>query len=293
MSSSKIKPILINGFPRSGTTYLALQLDKNYPNKVLYEPLHPNIGKEILIELKHKEHPVFLKIHKKLSRKYFFINYYKNFGEEIFKMILRYHPSLSKNSIIFDIKKLKEYLLFFKDFHIKSIRLHLYLSEDFIKDNWEVYHIIRYPIDVFCSFLKNMRYSQTYLERKAFFLLDKISKFLPTIIINYIFRGYVGYNARKLWSLFSSSLNYPKTYEESFVLVWTISNYFAVKSLKKKNIIVYEKPKDYNKLPFELKDKLRITIYPNAREKLAYKFEKIAKKLEIENEYEFLLKFFD
>jgi len=81
--------------------------------------------------------------------------------------------------------------------------------------------------------------------------------------------------------------------EDAFIISWTISNYVAVNSIPKDHIIIYEKPKTYKRLPFELKDPLRIKIYPKAREDLAYEFEKIAKKWDLEDEYNYLLRFFD
>jgi len=71
-----------------------------------------------------------------------------------------------------------------------------------------------------------------------------------------------------------------------------VLNYFAVKAIPAKKIVIYDNPKTYKRLPFELKDPLRITIYPKARENLAYEFEKIAKELGLEEEYNYLLKFF-
>ena len=57
-----------------------------------------------------------------------------------------------------------------------------------------------------------------------------------------------------------------------------------------KKIVVYDNPKTYKRLPFELKDPLRITIYPKARENLAYEFEKLL-KIGLEEKYNYLLKF--
>jgi len=285
------KNILINGFPRSGTTYLAVQLNKNFPKKVLMEPLYLDLGREIKTNLRGKPSLLFEIAHKKLTEKFLFRNYYENFGDKIFEIIIKYHPSLDHDSVFFDIQKLKTYLMFFKDFHIKETKLHFYLNEDFITDNWDVYVIIRHPIDTFISYIKaflNFRLLRKVLHFEHFPILSKIVRRLD------ISDRFIKCNWHKILNAYVDvRLNPTKlTYKHKFLLVWIVLNYFAVKAIPAKKIVIYDNPKTYKRLPFELKDPLRITIYPKARENLAYEFEKIAKELGLEEEYNYLLKFF-
>ena len=278
------KPVLINGFGRSGTTYLFFQLHYNYPGKVIYEPLNPSILR-ILQEMNNLKitHPYFSNKVRVIRQ-----NYIELYGEKIFEIIKDYHPNLNTHHrILYNITELENYLKHFKGLHIKETVLFFYLNSNFIKDNWRVFHIIRHTIDTYISWLKafGIKDRKLFKLNKLRFVFKILSKF-----INYKFTT-LHMNFEELCNLFP--LKRTIFFEEIFLAVWTLCNYHAIRSIPKRNVIVYEKPETYRNLPFTLQERLRIKIYPEARESLQYKFERIAKKIDVDYEYNSLLKLFD
>ncbi len=287
---------LINGFWRSGTTYLYIQLLKIY-RAILYEPLLPSLGETLRAIIKQQDLEITARIHKYLSKKMqqkLFTNYYKFFGDKIFDIIKKYHPNRDRiYHFIYNFRDLWLYLRHFKGFHIKEVSLHLYLGEKLIRKYWEPYQIIRHPIDVFMSVLD--KFCPTARKVK----LTHLQKLHWTIrfLMNKLGANTLYPIAKELYLIYGTETDMKKieamSIEDAFIISWTIANYYAVKSLPKDRIIIYEKPETYKRLPFELKDPLKIKIYPKAREDLSYKFEKIAKKWDLDSEYNYLLKLFD
>jgi len=294
-----MKPILICGYPRSGTSYLAVQLWKNFGKKILSEPLYINL----LIELQQLKrgnekvgniaHPYF----SKQERLALLLPYLENFGDKIFEIVRKYSPSilLNKHTFIYPYEMLVKYFEHFKGYHIKEVRLHLYLGDSFFKENWDIYFIIRHPIDVFMSILKVNKFGKGKFH-KLWYLIKNLGRKVENFYINSLKTSF------NIWWLIDSAteLYYatgigspPKTFIEYFVYAWTVSNYIAVNSVPENHIIVYEKPKTYYRLPIKFYDPIRVKIYPKAREDLQYEFERAAKRLNLENEYNYLLKFFD
>ncbi len=257
---------MINGSPRSGTSYLYRYLRWRY-GKALYEPL-------------------------------VVIRTLKNVTTDVVGLIdiIKLNPSVTINPQFgswwfHEIEALKRYMLALKDFAIKEVTLHFYLKEDFIKNNWEVFHIIRHPADNYLSYLqwrgKQARISIRILNIFARLGFDSIfSRLSP-----------VWESGRRLALIFIKNTDTPIDYDDAFISLWTLTNYYVLKTLGRKRIIVYNKREDYLKLPdfekFEENvERLRIKEYPK-RNKVLQLFVRKAKKLGIYDMFEELLSLFD
>jgi len=257
-----MKPILVNGFFRSGTTYLYRYLEWISNGKVLLEPITTpynllNIGLKNL---------------------------------EIFKSHPKWKGSKYEHfTFFYDENKLLKFLSFIKDYHIKETTLHLYLDEKFIVNNWRIFLIIRHPADTYLSFIK-------------FFYSEQSRKFIILILerLPYLIRHFFYSNMRILYNAaekISRLMGYPKpeTHKEAFVLLWTFVNYHALNSIDpEKQLIIYEDPESYYKLPkweeWMKIEPLRIRKY-KARRKYEKEFYDIAKKLRIEKEFKELMEY--
>jgi len=260
--------ILINGSPRSGTTYLHRYLAWKF-GKALFEPITTPqaLGKVI------KDREAVLRA-------------------------LKDHPLLASGSPygvwwIYDKDKLKRYLSHIANYAVKEISLHMYLDEEFITSNWTPYHIIRHPGDVYLSYFglmgrrgKLIEVSIKVLNKLAWLGLHPLSKLFPP----WEFGKRLG---PALWS--TEQARAPKDYEDAFVILWTLTNYYAMKAVGKR-LIVYNKKEDYLKLPgfeeFESKvEPIKIREYPQ-REKIAERFRKKANELGIGDMFEELMNLF-
>ncbi len=260
------KPILVNGSPRSGTTYLYRYLRWKF-GKALYEPL------------------VVLRL-------------LRNVTSDVMELmeLVKLNPLVTINPQFgswwfHDVEALKRYLMALKGYAIKEVTLHLYLAEDFIKDNWDVYHIIRHPADNYLSYLywrgKRVRYSVKVVNFLARLGFDSLfSKFSP-----------VWEAGRRLALIFTKNPREPIDYDDAFISLWTITNYYVLKALGRDKIIVYNKREDFSKLPdfdvYEEKvERLRIKEYPE-REKVMERFVKKVEKLGISDMFEELMLLFE
>ena len=126
-----MRPILINGFWRSGTTYLFKYLKWISNGKALFEPI------------------TSLSVNPKV--------FYKNkFIKELITDRFFYTIPFFYNKFL-----LKNFLSKIKDFSIKEVTLHFYLDDEFIKENWDIYLIIRHPGDTFISYIQAF-FKRTY-----------------------------------------------------------------------------------------------------------------------------------
>lgn len=254
--------------------YYVLQHDKEFKLTKQAKIVHHAFSKE---ELEYAT-----KVHKQLLKPIYFELLYKHPNKDGF-----YRWLYDTDNALID------YLKLLKGFHIKEISLHLYLAHPFIQENWEVYHIIRHPIDVLAS-LCSIIVKQNKLHKFLLLLVEshpKIKEILSKIRpINVDFHHIIR-NAQLLLRVLRYNDYIPKTFFECFVYTWVVTNYMAIISLPKDKIIIYNKPNTLKRLPITLFDKFKVKYYPKARELLQYKFENIVHKLELEYEYNFVMKY--
>ena len=258
---------------RSGTTYLFRYLWWLSNGKALFEPLN-DIGM-----------------------------IWRTFPQ-LRKIQIRYDPKmldvLMRTHYIYDYDLLRQYFENLKDWNIKEVVLHFYLNEYFIRDNWDVYHIIRNPADIMLSyinaFLRPLKLHKIYILLR---LLDHIP-FLN--ILSYNMKSkYLWFREAKFFERFiHTPETHPfkiKTFEDAITIVWTITNYYAINSINPdKQLIIYEKPETYYKLPrweeWLEKEPLKIKKYKQ-RDRIFRKMYESAKKFGIEKEFKELMSFFD
>ncbi len=259
------RPILINGFPRSGTTYLYRYLQWKY-GKALFEPV------------------VALRTLRDVG------------NNNVVSIIdaLKKNPFATVNSAyrvwwLYNVDLLREYMERLKGIPIKEITLHFYLGEDFIKSNWEPFHIIRHPADVYMSFLSWGRPAPKMSTKVAIKVLNLMVLFgidIPLRLLGIWATGKI------LATIFAKDPEAKLYYEDAFIMTWTITNYYAIKVLDKNHLIAYNRKEDYYKLSdfedFERKEPIKIKEYPN-KEKLAKEFKERSKRLGINEMYEELM----
>ncbi len=259
--------ILINGFPRSGTTYLYRYLLWRFKERVLFEPVYAP--------------------------------YASASKESVWKEAFRYHPlftfsSTSSNPLwfLYNEELLRKYLSFFKDYHMKEVTLHFFVDRPFIRENWEVFHIIRDPVSTYYSF-KRLFIDQTIYPKLFSFMRKLKLNFLE----NAFKRSYVPLFKMAyilLWDRLDPFKIKIKEFEEAFLIVWTLSNYYAVNALDENHVIVYNKEEEYEKLKdfdeFKKVEPLNIKVYND--NSLMTKFERIAKDYKIDEEFYSLMNLF-
>ncbi|UXD22490.1 hypothetical protein IPA_05445 [Ignicoccus pacificus DSM 13166] len=255
------KPIMINGFPRSGTTYLSRYLEWLY-GRVVYEPLATPKGTIKRIP-------------------------------ELAKWFSYYHPYLTDPSVnttlwfFHNEETLRKFMEGLRGYPIKETTLHRFLGKDWIKEHWDVYHIIRDPVSVYHSF-KNLFHSGTtygkYLRIGE--KLGIIAKLLQPLD-----------PLAKMAKVYSVIRNIPRpsSLQGWFLMVWTFSNIEAIEAVGEDKLIIYNKEESFYKLPrfteFIKNNPLRIRVYDDT--KLENLFLKIAREHGFEREYSRLLDLFE
>jgi len=233
--------IILNGYFRSGTTFLWRYLNNSLKNDFIcfYEPLHPELAKLVSLSLKGER---FNFLHKD-----FLWEEYTQLNERILNKLFINHPNITNDGISNEFV-LKLYLDIFDNLNKKVLlqpnRLHFFF--DFLSQNYncKIIHIVRHPLDVFSS-MQKMYDDNPHRGIKR--LIIKILKpygalYLTNFEIekNYLWiKRHYGINSNN----FSIRFFNPFDIFGKFVVVWTISNYYAMKSLErnKGHLIVYEK----------------------------------------------------
>jgi hypothetical protein len=281
----KIMPIdiVVNGYFRSGTTfiwdYLKNELER-YDYLSFYEPLNPDLA--ILLRKEIKENKK-----NKLHNKFVFKDYMK-LPEEILLKILRDNPNANNIGII-SSELLKLYLDYFhnleKKVFLQPNRLHFHL--DIIFENYtnKVIHIIRHPLDVWLSIEKS---AYSLVENKIKLALHKLAKPFKLKDAFEIDKQYqwivnrLGYPYNLKDSLYLKFFNKFNAFEK-FVVVWVISNYYAIKTVEQYGglVIPYEYILDN---PKEFKEKvsefigIHLEEIPNVKKGNYFKFDKKSEK---------------
>ena len=296
--------VVVNGYFRSGTTfiwnYLKTELEKKgYLS--FYEPLSPDLPLLLRKEIKENK--------KNYLHDMFVFKDYFSLGEGYLLKIIRDNPNANEIGIL-STCLLKRYLDYFHELEQKVFlqpnRLHFHLDLVFENYTNKVVHIVRHPLDVWLSIRKSS-YALVESKVKKF-----IHEFLKPIKLKDAFEIDKQYN----WII--SKLGYPYNFRDSlsirilnkfnafhkFVVVWTISNYYAIKMVKKFGglVIPYEfilnSPEEFKEL---LSCFLGVTLQdlPRVRKGNCFKFDgnlvrrfyHILSRYKIEDEFMFIREF--
>jgi len=141
--------LMINGFPRSGTTYLYRYLKWRH-GIALFEPLtSPQVAMQ--------EAPPGLKRALILNNPF---NKYASFYRSWW---------------ILDERDLREFLEAIRGIPFKEVALHFYLKT-VVEEGWDAYHIIRHPADNYISYINYFHKRRFFGRRVMFALLTALAK---------------------------------------------------------------------------------------------------------------------
>lgn len=294
--------LVVNGYFRSGTTFiwdfLKSTLDEsNYLS--LYEPLSPEMA--IMIRKEKQDYK------NRLHNKFVFKDYLK-LDEQDLLNILRNNPNANLFGIDSD-SSLENYLDIFHTLNEKIFlqpnRMHFHLDLVFENYTKKVIHVIRHPLDVYLS-----------ITQGAYKLVDSKYKRLVHEILKPFFLV-KSFEIEKQYQWINLKIGYPYTYKDSinlrvvnkfntfekFVVVWVVSNYYALKSIEKNCglLVVYEDllvnpnentHKIASYLELELKDipNVRKDNYFKFDHKLINKINKVVHKYSLDDEFKYILK---
>lgn len=229
---------LINGFFRSGTTFLFNQVKEQLPeNTCFYEPCYPKLG---LVVEHHKQSE------QKTDRLHgsSLWSEYAELLDSDFINLLRNHPNTKNNGIANDASLFKYLDLFNnldKSLVLQTNRYHMYLGAIQAKYAIPVVHIIRNPIDVYFSMIKS------YSKRSV-----GIKKYIRKVIFPFTSKNYFGqeselkFNIEKLGlpTVFYDNwrFRYFKkiSFKETVYINWVLGNYAALTSKDTILIVFYE-----------------------------------------------------
>lgn len=273
--------IVVNGYFRSGTTFIWNFLNETFEREGIlsfYEPLNPYLALYIRKEdqgQKNRLHGDFL------------YRSYSNIENELLLKILRNNPNVSHHGIYND-RVLIDYLDIFNNMPQKIFlqpnRLNFHLDLLFGRYTKKIAHVIRHPLDVWLS-VKKAIYSSS--EDQVIRIIHRI---LPLFMFKNSFEivkqyhwiyNHLGYPYNLRDSLYQSTSNYFNTFEK-FVVVWTISNYFALKAINNNGgyLLAYEYLIDY---PHVVKKELSqflgmdLVTFPRVKKQNYRKFDKADK----------------
>jgi len=231
---------ILNGFFRSGTTILwKIMRDSNPDMYVFCEPLH----NELFLEI-HREQSL-----KECGHGYPTTNEYVEQGGEFLKRLRQLHPSIGGRAYCFKIDDIIRYLKIFdsldKPVVLQPNRMHFILSDVAKAFDCKVAHVIRHPLDVFLSVM----FSSPKLKRvRSLFgvnpyelrLFRNPNPYFLDEQCNFISR-YFGLRPARMSFLYRHL--HPKIfYLKRFILVWTVTNWYAVTEIDASNglIVRYE-----------------------------------------------------
>ncbi len=260
------KPFLFNGTPRSGTAYLGDYLRWRFGNdKYLSEPLtSPLVAARLHSELKD--------------------------------LILKRHPllttSLPRYWLFYNENLLENFMEGIKGYQVKEVSLHRFLNSKMVRDNWEVFHIIRDPVSVCLSF------KEMFVKDKSYGALEVLSWLNKTPLSSLYRKFREVYDpffamAKIYLSTRLESYDPPGSFEESFFVVWILSNHEALEAVGEERLLIYNKPETLKKVPMIEKFMKEVRPFkPRIRkdEKLEELLRRTVRKYELEEEFEKLEK---
>ena len=153
--------IMINGVPRSGTSWLGEIINSNEDVKYKFQPFYSYIFRDISLEKASLE-----EIHR------FFVELY-NYNELYLDQILQRRKNIIPN---FKNKEKNPSVLVFK-----SVRKHYVLSNILEKiENVKVICIVRNPIDSLKSWISTKMFSSNWIFENEWEYAQSMSQFLPS-----------------------------------------------------------------------------------------------------------------
>ncbi|MFM9986434.1 MAG: sulfotransferase domain-containing protein [Flavobacteriales bacterium] len=232
---------IINGYFRSGTTMLydAVRKAVGEDGFSFYEPCYPKLGLVIRDEQSHK---AINPLHgKKVWHEYLRLD------ENELKDILRNHPNTRGEGIAND----RDFMAYINQYNalpnavfLQTNRYHFFLDIFFKEYNAQVVHVVRNPIHVFES-----------IYNSYFQSVSPLKKIVRKLTQRYTMKNYFGVQNEFNWILQHTGfpfvmynnwrLRYFKKpdYFSQFVVVWIVSNYYALKSIHNHagRLVIYER----------------------------------------------------
>jgi len=229
---------LINGYFRSGTTFLFNQVKEQLPDhRCFYEPCYPKLG--LVVEnhkrAKHKTD----KLHNASLW-----NEYAELSDSDFHTLLRNHPNTDNKGISSD-SSLFNYLDSYNNLDTPSVlqtnRYHHYLGAIQSRYSIPIVHIIRNPIDIYFSLVKS------YTKRST-----GIKNIVRKLIFPIASKNYFGqeselkHNIEKLGlpSVFYDNWKFryfnKVTFQEKVYINWVLANYAVIVAKEDILIAFYE-----------------------------------------------------
>jgi hypothetical protein len=250
---------MVNSYFRSGSTFIWSFIKDSLSKGdyiSLYEPLNPHLA---VFLRKEKAEPSINKLHKKVLFKD-----YLNLDDETILKIIRNNPNSNPHGIHNDFALLN-FLNIIHDLpykvFIQTNRLHFHLDLVFQNYTNKVIHLIRNPLDVWLSIRKAATVFHGSKVKQHFQRL-----FLPINLIN-------AFEIDKQYHWIINQAGYPFDFSgtmstrvfnhfnafEKFVVVWTISNYHAMKFCDSEGmeLLIYEDILEY---PDQALEKMRFVL---------------------------------
>ena len=233
--------IIVNGYFRSGTTYLWHLMKRAMENEhCYYEPLNDHLALYVRHEMLNKKaHPVHgIRLWEE----------YVKLDPAMLDKLLKNHPSTTKDGISSEVA-LGDFLDIFDQIDspvlLQTNRLHFFLQYAFERYSAKVVHVVRDPIDVYLSMQETYRYNRSSAKR-----------LLKMAVAHWGFRG--AFDIERDYDWIRRRVGFPPAELDSwrllltrqridsfrkFCLVWTISNLVAVRTTERVGgyILPYEK----------------------------------------------------
>jgi hypothetical protein len=288
---------LVNGFFRSGTTFLFHELREQFPNHACYyEPCYPKLGL-VVQNFKTKQGPD--QLHQSSLW-----NEYAQLTPAEFQSLLRNHPN-TDNAGIANGAALFEYLKVFQNLESPAIlqtnRYHRYLDAIQTEYNIPVVHIIRNPIAVYHSLLKS------YTQRSS-----GLKKMIRSAIFPFTSKNYFGQETELRQNIEKLGLphvfydnwkfRYFKkiSFKEKVYINWILANYTVLVNNKSILILFYEnilsnpqlesqRITEHLKMPFEIRKAKKPGEQSFNNSEYA-NFEKVVMKYKLNDMWQILLK---
>lgn len=236
--------IILNGYYRSGTTFLWQTLKNEIHNHIsVYEPLNPDIPWSMRKEAETRE---FFSLHNQPLWEFF----YRNLNWQQQAKLLINHPNTGTHGINHEQALINYFDLiesYFPDqsIYLQTNRAHFFLDTLINKYNCKLIHIIRNPVYVYQSIINAF-----YKGEHNNFFKKGIKKVTGKITLGYAFE------IDKEFHWIQQKLGYPYFFQETilfrlfhhfynfekFVTNWVISNYYALKHIENNGglVLYYE-----------------------------------------------------